>query len=290
MAGNVREINRRIGNIRNIRQITKAMNAIAMTKVTRFKRRLEAAKPWTESLERLVAAAMAQPNLTREPHPLVSDNGAEPVAVLVLNSDSGLCGRYTGDLNRATEKLIHEHGPAARLLVGGEKARLFFARQDQSRSRPVETLETYVRVYSDPTMDIAGRISRDIIRLYNEQAIGRCIVVSMRFVSDLRQRLQIETLLPIEVAPRGSEALIEPSGPEFLDRMLPLYVQGKLFEALLHTRASEEAIRRQSMKSATDNADDLITLLTRTYNKARQQGITTEIADIVGGSEALRNA
>ncbi len=284
MAGNVRAINRRIGNIRNIRQITKAMNAIAMTKVTRFKRRLEAVKPWSESLEHLVAAAMAQPALTQEPHPLVSDNGAAPVAVLVLNADSGLCGRYTGDLNRATDSLIGEYGTAARLLIGGEKARLFFAHESE------KTLGTYVRAYSDPTMEIAGRISRDIIRLYSEQAIGRCVVVSMRFVSDLKQRLRIETLLPIDVAPHGSDALIEPAGPEFLDRMLPLYVQGKLFEALLHTRASEEAIRRQSMKSATDNADDLITLLTRTYNKLRQQGITTEIADIVGGSEALRNA
>lgn len=286
MAGNVREIDRRIGNIRNIRQITKAMNAIAMTKVTRFKRRLEAVKPWTESLERLVAAAMAQPALTSEPHPLLSDNGAEPVAVLVLNADSGLCGRYTGDLNRATESLIEEHGPAARLLIGGEKARLFFAH----RSHPVETLGTYVRAYNDPTMEIAGRISQDIIRLYSEQTVGRCIAVSMRFVSDLKQQLRIETLLPVSVKPRGVEALIEPAGPEFLDRMLPLYVQGKVFESLLHTRASEEAIRRQSMKNATDNADDLITLLTRTYNKLRQQGITTEIADIVGGSEALRNA
>ena len=286
MSGNVRAINRRIGNIQNIRQITKAMNAIAMTKVTRFKRRLEAAKPWTESLEHLVAAAMAQPHLTREPHPLISDNGAEPVAVLVLNADSGLCGRYTGDLNRATENLISEHGAAARLLVGGEKARLFFGH----RSRPVETLGTYVRAYADPTMEIAGRISRDVIRLYAEEKIGRCLVVSMRFVSDLKQRLRVETLLPVSVEPRGVEALIDPSGPEFLDKMLPLYVQGKLFEALLHTRTSEEAIRRQSMKNATDNADDLITLLTRTYNKLRQQGITTEIADIVGGSEALRNA
>jgi len=286
VAGNVRAINRRIGNITNIRQITKAMNAIAMTKVTRFKRRLDAVQPWIESLDHLVSAAMAQPNLTREPHPLVADNGAEPTAVLVLNADSGLCGRYTGDLNRATARLIDEQGPAARLLIGGEKARLFFAH----RSGSVKTLGTYVRVYNDPNMEIAGRISRDLIRLYSEQRIGRCVVVSMRFVSDLKQTLQVETLLPVSVEPRGVEALIEPAGPEFLDRMLPLYVQGKLFEALLHTRASEEAIRRQSMKNATDNADDLITLLTRTYNKLRQQGITTEIADIVGGSEALRNA
>ena len=111
----------------------------------------------------------------------------------------------------------------------------------------------------------------------------------MRFISDLRQRLVVEEVLPIRVEAKGRDALIEPDPARMLDVVLPLYLQGKIFSALLHTKTSEDAIRRQAMRNATDNADDLLKTLTRSYNKARQQSITREISDIMGGAEALRD-
>jgi len=110
----------------------------------------------------------------------------------------------------------------------------------------------------------------------------------MTFISDLRQRLVVERILPIEVEARTNDALGEPTPAELVDEILPIYLRGKMYLAILETKASEDAIRRQAMKSATDNAEDLLKTLTRAYNKARQQAITREIADIIGGAEALR--
>lgn len=293
MAENVRVIKDRIGNIENIRQITKAMNAIAMTKVTRMKRRVAAVQPYVEGFDTLVAEILAQSAGTDEsvaigaraavPHPLTVDNGSSDVGIFVLNSDRGLCGRFKGEINRKGEELFLGHDHAAKILAGGEKARAYFAR------RPVEILKTYTHFYEDPTPRVAQRISADLISLYLEGSLGRVILVYMRFISDLRQRLVVEEVLPIKVEAKGRDALIEPDPARMLDVVLPLYLQGKIFSALLHTKTSEDAIRRQAMRNATDNADDLLKTLTRSYNKARQQSITREISDIMGGAEALRD-
>jgi F-type H+-transporting ATPase subunit gamma len=278
---NVRVIKDRIGNIENIRQITKAMNAIAMTKVTRMKRRVAAVHPYLEGFDALVADLLAQP--IDSPHILTVDNGSSDVGILVLNSDRGLCGRFKGEINRKGEDLLLGYDHAAKILAGGEKARAYFAR------RPVEILKTYAHFYEDPTTRVAEQIASDLISLYLEGTLGRVIIVYMRFISDLRQRLVVEEFLPIKIEAKGSDALIEPDPARMLDVLLPLYLRGKIFSALLHTKTSEDAIRRQAMRNATDNADDLLKTLTRSYNKARQQSITREISDIMGGAEALRD-
>jgi len=283
MAIAARAIKDRIGNIENIRQITKAMNAIAMTKVTRMKRRLSVARPYMASLEAFLAALLAQIGEGTGPHPLTITNGSPYVGILVLNADRGLCGRFKGDLNRKGYDLLKELDERGRILAGGEKARAYFARQR------VEMLTSYVHLYENPTTAIAHRMASDLISLYSEGMVGRVVLVYMRFISDLAQRVIVEEILPIRVEARGPEALVEPDLKDMLDFTLPLYLQGKLFSTLLETKTSEHAIRRQAMKNATDNADDLLKILTRTYNKARQQSITREIADIMGGAEALRD-
>ena len=284
MAQNVRTIKRRIANIENIRQITKAMNAIAMTKLTRMKRRLEPVRPYVADLERFIAHLLAQAPEGSSLHPLMAKNGSDAVGILVINADRGLCGRFQGEINRAAEELLAQANGRGKLLAGGEKARSYF-----SSRRRVEVLRAYPHLYEEPTPQAAHRIAQDVIELYTNGQIGRLIVVGMRFISDLAQRVVTEELLPIRVAPQGREAIIEPGElPEMLGIALPLYIEGKIFGTLIETKTSEHAIRRQAMKNATDNADDLLTVLTRFYHKARQQSITREIADIVGGAEALR--
>ncbi len=280
MAENVRAIKRRIGNIEDIRQITKAMNAIAMTKLTRMKRRLEPARPYVTALESFIAALLAQG--AEVSHPLLADNGSTAVGVLALNADRGLCGRFQGEINRKAEEMVTRDG--GKILAGGEKARAHFSTQ-----RGIEILRAYTHLYEEPSIQAARRIARDAIDLYTAGEIGKLVVVGMEFVSDLAQRLVTVDLLPIRVAPAGGEAIVEPGdAAEMLAIALPLYLEGKIFGLLLETKTSEHAIRRQAMKNATDNADDLLTVLTRFYHKARQQSITREIADIVGGAEALR--
>jgi len=281
MAQHVRAIKGRIGNIENIAQITRAMNAIAMTKVTRMKRRLEIVRPYLEELDAYVATLIGRMPPDVEPHPLMGPNGSDAVGVLVLNSDRGLCGRYKGDLNRKAEDLLAAERDAT-LLAGGEKARVHFAR------RGIEPIRAYAHVYDQPTAEVARRMSSDLIDLYLEGRVGRVVLVYMRFVSDLKQVLTVEEFLPVSAEPKSNDVLVEPSVQEMLDVSLRMGLQGRLYAALLETKTSEDAIRRQAMKNATDNAEDLLKGLSRAYNKARQQEITREIADIIGGAEALR--
>jgi len=282
MAQYVRAIKSRVGNIEDIAQITSAMNAIAMTKVTRLKRRLAQIRPYFAELESFARKLAGQRAGSVEPHPLMVGNGVGKAAILVLNSDRGLCERYKGELNRAAEAELRDAGPSSRILTGGEKARAYFVR------RGMEPLRSYVNVYEPPTWDAAARIADDAIGLYRSGEVGRVKMVYMRFVSDLAQRLTVADLLPVKVEPEPSEFLVEPDLATALEDTLPLYVRVKLYTAMLETKTSEDAIRRQAMRNATDNAEDLLETLRRSYNRARQQSITREIADIQGGAEALR--
>jgi len=281
VAGRIRAIKSRIGNIENIAQITKAMHTIAMTKVMRMKRRLERSRPFISSLEDFIADLLGQVGPGMERHPLTVDNGSKDLGVLVLNADRGLCGRYKADLNRRAEELIAEAG-SGKLLAGGEKARLHFAR------RGIEPLRVYAHAYDTPNWQKASAIAGDAIEMYLDGEFGRLVLVYMRFVSDLSQKLVVENLLPVGIEPRTSDMLIEPDLPALLAAAVPFYLRAKVYATILETKASEDAIRRQAMKSATDNAEELLKALTRAYNKARQQAITREIADIIGGAEALR--
>ena len=282
MAQYVRAIKNRIGNIEDIAQITSAMNAIAMTKVTRLKRRLAHIRPYFSELESFTRKLAGQRAKDAEPHSLMLDRGDERAAILVLNSDRGLCERYKGELNRAAEAELEAAGPSARILAGGEKARAYFVR------RGIEPLRSYVNVYEPPTWEAAVRIADEAMDLYRRGDIGRVKIVHMTFVSDLAQRLTVTGLLPVAVDPEPSESLVEPDLATALANTMPLYVRVKLYAAMLETKTSEDAIRRQAMRNATDNAEDLLETLRRSYNRARQQSITREIADIQGGAEALR--
>ena len=282
MSQHVRAIKGRIGNIENIGQITKAMNAIAMTKVTRMKRRLEVVRPYLADLEMFIGELLGRRSPESDMHPLLEPNTNDEIGIFVLNADRGLCGRYKGDINRRGEDLIRQHGSNSRLLIGGEKARVHFAR------RHIEPVLSFTQTYDPPSREAATEMADAAIDLYLRGDVGRVVLVYMQFVSDLRQRLVVEEFLPVSAEPKTNDMLVEPSVEEMLDISLQSYLRGRMYAALLDTKTSEDAIRRQAMKSATDNTEELLRSLTREYNKARQQAITREIADIIGGAEALR--
>lgn len=282
MAQNVRALKGRIGNIENIGQITKAMNSIAMTKVTRMKRRLAGTRPYIQGLMEFSQRMMGRLTSGEETHPLMSANGSPVTGVFVLNADRGLCGRYKGELNREAERLVDDLGSDGRLILGGDKARAYFARRD------VQVLATYAHVYDDPTEDVASRMADELIAQYERGDIGRIDLVYMRFVSDLNQKLVVEPFLPLAISVDENDDLIDPEADTMLDIALRMTLRAKLYAAMIETKTSEDALRRQAMTAATDNAEDLLKSLTRVYNKARQQAITREIADIIGGAEALR--
>ena len=281
MAKKTRQILRRIQNIKHVRQITKAMYAIAATQGIQRKRALFAARPFGEEAGRTLAQLWAAARRQGIEHPFFTRPERGGTAVLVVNSDRGLCGRYVGEINRAALELL-EGKEEVQLLLGGEKAYRFF------RRRPWPIATQYLHAYERPDLGIARRILEDLLALYREQ-VGEVWTVYMHFRGELVQRVRVERLLPLEVPEAAGEELIhEPALPELLDHAARLYLLGRVFNILLEAKASEQAIRRQTMKAATDNADELIEKLTLLYNKARQHGITAELADIMGGAEALR--
>ena len=277
----LREIRRRIGSIDEIRQITKAMYTIALSRTFRLKEQLAASRAYLEGAEQALQAILTG---LEGPHPLTLAEGRYQ-GLFVANADRGLCGRFPDELNRRGEELITED---TALILGGERARRHFARQ------PVKIIKEYVDFYDRPGLSQAQEIARDLLGLFRGGELREIRVVYMRFINDFRQEAVVEQLLPLreEVSERPGQPqplrLYEPSPEGVLENFALQYLVAKVYNILVESKTSEQAIRRQAMKNATDNADELIGDLTLEFNKARQQAITREIADIIGGAEALR--
>ncbi|MBC7220227.1 ATP synthase F1 subunit gamma [Candidatus Bipolaricaulota bacterium] len=281
MGARVRQIHRRIANVRHVRQITKAMYTIAATQVIQRKRALLAARPFVDAAGSVLADLAATAHREGLVHPLVHGTGRPGTALLVVNADRGLCGRYVLDLNRAASELAQEKD-TVRILAGGDKAHHFFR-----RSRwPIAA--SYVHVYDRPTVDVAQQIRDDLLALYGTE-VGEAYVVYTYFRGELTQQVRVERLLPVDLPPgQPRDLLVEPDLATILDELAHLHLTGRILRILLEAKTSEHAVRRQAMQAATDNADELLEKLTLSYNKARQHRITTELADIMGGAEALR--
>lgn len=281
MGARVRQIRRRISNVRHVRQITRAMYTIAATQVIQRKRTLLAARPFVDAAKSALADLAATAQREGVVHPLLHGVDRSGTAVLVVSSDRGLCGRYPSDLNRAATQLAQQKAEV-RILAGGDKAYRHF------RRGPWPLAGSYVHTYDHPTVDIARRVRDDLLALYGTE-VGEIHVVYTYFRGELAQQVRVERVLPVELPPgTPRDILIEPDLTTTLDGLIGVYLTGRILGILLEAKASELAVRRQAMKAATDNADELLEKLTLSYNKARQHRITTELADIMGGAEALR--
>ncbi len=283
----VREIKRHITSVNKIKQITKAMYAISMTRVHKAKTQLIKARAYADAQVELIRGVIDDVN---PEHPWVKGSDEGDV-VFVVNADRGLCGRFKGDVNRRAEALLREKANP-RLILGGEKANLHF------RKSKVPVERSYLNVYDKPDFEQARQIGQDLLDLYAQTRLPIHLVY-MRYLNDFRQELAVQTLLPLTLphvedagessASDGGETIYEPSKEVVFEAAVPLYVKGQVYRTILESKTSEHAIRRQAMRNATDNAEELIDELTLEHNKARQQEITKQLLDIMGGAEALRN-
>jgi len=284
----VREIKRHIGSVNKIKQITKAMYAISMTRVFKAKQQLFQARQYAQAQVDLIRGVIDDVD---PEHPWLK-GGQAGHFVFVVNSDRGMCGRFKGDINRHAEQLLKEKGNA-KLIIGGDKANLYF------RKSAYTIEKSYINLYDKPTFEHARQIGDELLALYEETRMP-IHMVYMRYINDFRQEHDVQTLLPLTLPEadaeektedeQRSETLYEPSKEGIFESIVPLYVKGQVYRMILESKTSEHAIRRQAMKSATDNAEELIRDLTLEFNKARQQEITKQLLDIMGGAEALRQA
>jgi F-type H+-transporting ATPase subunit gamma len=298
MALSVREYRARIKSTESMKKITRAMELIAASRIIKAQQRAQSAAPYARELTRAVSAVATYSNvdhpLTREPE------DPKRAAVLIVTSDRGLAGAYSSSVLKEAERLAEKlrgEGKEISTYLCGRKAEAYY----RFRGRPV--VQSWTGFSDQPSYDVARDIGKSLIEAFlaeeGDEAVDEVHVVYTRFRSMLVQEPFAVRLLPLEVVegeekPASDEVLplyeFEPSAEHVLDGLLPQYVQSRIFFALLQAAASELAARQKAMKSATDNADELIKKYTRIANQARQAGITQEISEIVGGVNALADA
>jgi F-type H+-transporting ATPase subunit gamma len=301
--GQERALRRRIRSVQATQKITRAMELIAASQIVRAQSRLAAAAPYQHGLARVLAEAAADAGAGAGRLLGVPE---EPATVLVLAvaADRGLCGGYNANVLRATERLarrLTSDGRQVRLVTVGRKAISYL------RFRRIEVERSFTGFSDRPTFADAREVAAAIAGPFLDGEVDQVLVVSTRFLSAGTQVVEQRQILPLpepggdgpgegedaqlEPPPRREGYVeFEPEAQELLADLVPRYAEAAVFGALLEAAASEHTARQRAMAAATDNAEELVKNLTRVMNRARQDAITTEIMEIVGGAEALRQA
>ena len=293
--GQERALRRRIKTVQSTKKITRAMELIAATRVVKAQQRASAAKPYsrmiTQVIENLAAAG------TEVQHPLLREaTDPKRVAFIAITSDRGLAGAYNASVIRATEREVMAHESEGRdysLILIGKKAESYF------RFRNYRIDAAFTGISDTPKYEDARMVAAKVTEMFESGYVDIVQLIYTEFLSAGSQRVTVRRFLPLESTEQIAEAgggdktatasvEFEPSPEAVLEALLPRYVEARLFGALLESAASEHASRQRAMKSATDNAEELRIKLTRQMNRTRQDAITTEIMEIVGGAEAMR--
>lgn len=298
MPASLRELRQRRSSVSTIKKVTRAMELIAASRIIKAQQRAQSSAPYARELTRAVSAVATFSNVD---HPLTTEaENPSRAAVLLITSDRGLAGAYSSSVIREGEQLntlLRGNGLEVLPFLTGRKAAAFY----NFRRR---TVAAQWEGFSDaPTYAHAREIADSLIESFlkptADGGVDEIHVVYTRFVSMLTQKAEVIRLLPLEVVegeePPGDREILplyefEPDAESVLDELLPLYVASRIHYCLLQASASELASRQKAMKSATDNAQQLIERLTREANQARQAEITQEISEIVGGAAALSEA
>jgi F-type H+-transporting ATPase subunit gamma len=298
MAGQLREYRNRIRAVKSTQKITKAFELIAASRMIKAQQRTQASTPYARAITRAVSAVATFSN---EDHPLTREKAnVDRAAMLLVTSDRGLAGAYSSNVLRAGERLAEKlrgEGKTIVPYIAGRKGVSYY------RFRRRDIAEQWVGFSDAPQFENAKEIADTLIDAFlkdtSEGGVDEIHIVYTRFVNSVTQEPEVVRLLPLEVVegeepPADDEVLplyeFEPSAAAVLDALLPRYVESRVFNALLMSAASELASRQRAMKSASDNADELIQRYTRLANNARQAEITQEISEIVGGANALADA
>lgn len=292
MGAKLRVVKRRIRSVQSTKKITKAMELIASSRIVKAQQRVEASRPYAQQLTAAMEDVARQAGAVLD-HPLLEDRDpVRQVGVLVITSDRGLAGAYNANVLKIAENIVNgvrARGLEPAVYAVGKKGVGYF------RFRGVPMRRSWQGFSEVPTYERAEEVGTGLIADFAEREIDELHCAYTDFRSAFTLRATSQRFLPIapeEVSGTGPtlvrpEYLFEPEPAQILDHMLPQYLVTKVYAAMLESAASENASRRRAMKAATDNAEELIKILTRQANRARQDEITTEIMEIVGGAEAL---
>ena len=288
--GTERILRRRIKSVQSTKKITKAMELIAASRIMKAQQRVNAARPYSEQITEVIrnlaaAGAGGASPLLQQPESI------DTVAFVVIAGDRGLCGGYNTNVIRTAERAmaaLKAEGKQTRLVTVGKKPTAYF------RFRGYEIDDAFMGFSDEPTYEDARRVAEAVVGRFEAGEYSQVEIVTTQFISSGTQKVIQRRFVPLELddatdaSGPAADYEFEPGPGEILDRLLPRYAEARLYAALLEGSASFFAAQQRAMKSATDNAEELITKLSRVMNRARQDSITTEIMEIVSGSEALR--
>jgi F-type H+-transporting ATPase subunit gamma len=284
-----REIRRRIRSVRNTSQITKAMEMVSAAKLRRAQSAVESSRPYADQLRALIGTLGAATAGGDELHPLLQRRPVRNSALILVTPDRGLTGALVGNLIRAGAAYVAEREPRPSVIAVGRRGRDWMVRHGASVLAEFTGLDR-------PSLNDVSPIARIVTDEFGAGRVDEVQLVYARFHSVSSQRPVRLPLLPVQAAEGDPEArryanfIFEPSPEQVLAAILPRYVAVQIYQAILESQASEHAARMIAMHNATENARDIVRTLTLNYNKARQAGITSEILEISGGAEALRQA
>ena len=293
MAGGAeRVLRRRIKSVQSTKKITKAMELIAASRILKAQQRVNAARPYSEQITEVIRN-LARAGAGKGSSLLQAREEVRTVAFVVVTADRGLCGGYNTTVIRTAEREMERlkaAGTQTRLITVGKRGTGYFTFRGYALDA------SFTGFSEEPTYEDARRVAEAVVSRFEAGEYDAVEIAYTQFISSGVQRVQLKRFVPLETdlldaaASDGPSAdyEFEPGPGEILDRLLPRYAEARLFAALLEGSASFFAAQQRAMKSATDNAEELITKLSRVMNRARQDSITTEIMEIVSGAEALR--
>jgi len=295
----IREIRRHIRSVRNISKVTRAMQMVAASKMRRAQEQVLSTRPYSQKAwELLTHLSCLGTRTEEEEHPLLRARPVQTIGLMVITADKGLCGGYNHNVLRLATEYLHKQQMPVKVITVGRKGRDFLLRTK------VDLIAEFTGIPALPSFMEVLPIARTVLDDYLNGVCDEVLLVYTNFVNTLTQKPVIRTLLPITVACTleeriGSkyaegearttipEYVYEPDAKTVLAEILPRFTELQIYQALLESIASEHSARMVAMRNATENANELLSGLTLSYNRARQSAITKEILDIVGGAEAL---
>ena len=284
----VRDLRNRVRSVGNTSKVTNAMSPIAASKMRRAQIAVTQGRPFAEKIQEVIANLAAQPGEDGAvAHPMLEVRPVQRVAILVISPDRGLCGGMHGNLNRRVAQFILDLSVPARVIVVGRKGRDFMVRYGQ------DVQAVFTDMGERPVLADTTAISHLLIEGYSGGEVDEVYLAYTRYLSTMSQQPVVEKLLPVTPADLTAGERVgyiyEPDNLIVLGSLLPRFVEMQVYHALLESIASEQSARMVAMRSATDNANELLDDLTLVMNKLRQDSITNELLDLVGGQIALED-
>ena len=284
----LKSIKKRIVSVKNTRQITKAMKMVSAAKLRRAQENVVAARPYARKLGEVLQSLAS--NLEGDQHPLLEKREGKKLLLIVVTSDRGLCGGFNSNLCKAGERFIkanQDNHELISVMTVGRKGYEYFKNR-------LTVYKNFSNIISKPNYQIAAKLAQDVIDGYMEGEYDQVVLLFNSFRTVMSQDITFQQLLPVVPEEKGEvdespvEFIYEPSVDELLAEILPKNIEVQLFKSMLESVAGEHGARMTAMDSASKNASEMIGKLTLQYNRARQAAITTELMEIISGSESIK--